>query len=147
TGIHQVARGRSEMQGGRRRAAEREVVHVEVLPAPLGEVAFAPGELRIEARALGNVGGRLLRRAKHDIRLFHVPSLTGVRAWMDGAKNEAIAKLQALLRARLDARQGQAGEAGRPPVVRRYTLGPTTLVRDLRSGRTTGRLDQVLDGQ
>ena len=36
---------------------------------------------------------------------------------------------------------------GRPPVVRRYTLGPTTLVRDLRSGRTTGRLDQVLDGQ
>jgi hypothetical protein len=31
-------------------------------------------------------------------------------------------------------------------VVRRYTLGPAPRVRDLRSGRTTGRLDQVFEG-
>src|SRR5205823_2132132 len=28
----------------------------------------------------------------------------------------------------------------------RYTLGPSPLVRDTRSGKTTGRLDLVLDG-
>jgi hypothetical protein len=56
--------------------------------------------------------------------------------------------LRPLLLARLEAAQQRTGQtASRPPVVRRYTLGPTTLVRDLRSGRTTGRLDQVLEGQ
>jgi hypothetical protein len=31
-------------------------------------------------------------------------------------------------------------------VVRRYALGAAPLVRDARSGRSTGRIDQVFDG-
>jgi peptide chain release factor 2 len=145
TGAHQIARGRQETRDGKRRPSEREVVRVEVLPAPLGDTGFAPDELRVEVAALGNAGGRLVRRLKHDVRLFHVPSMTSVRAWMDGAKTAAVERLRPLLRARLEAATAEPGQ--RPPVVRRYTLGPTTLVRDLRSGRTTGRLDQVLNGQ
>jgi ATP-dependent Clp protease ATP-binding subunit ClpC len=143
SGVHQVARGRSEQRDGKRRSAEREVVHVEVLAAPLGEVVFAESELRVEVRPLHNVTGRLLPRLKHEVHLFHTPTMTSVRAWMDGAKAEAIERLRPLLRARLDA---PAEKGSRPPVVRRYTLGPTTLVRDLRTGRTSGRLDQVLEG-
>jgi hypothetical protein len=79
------------------------------------------------------------------VQLFHVPSMTAVRAWIDGGRAEALERLRPLLRARLEASAQPAG-AARPPVVRRYTLGPTTLVRDLRSGRSTGRLDQVLEG-
>jgi ATP-dependent Clp protease ATP-binding subunit ClpC len=147
TGIHQVARGRSEVRGGKRRAAEREVVHVEVLPTPLGDAVFAADELRVETRSLTKTAGRLLRQLKHEVRLFHVPSMTAVRAWTDGTKAEAVDKVKVLLRARLDATAAHEGERPqRPPVVRRYTLGPTTLVRDLRSGRSTGRLDQVLEG-
>jgi ATP-dependent Clp protease ATP-binding subunit ClpC len=142
-GMHQVARGRKETKGGKRRAPEREVVHVEVLAAPLGEVAFGADEVRVEVRGLPHTGGRLVSRLKHDVWLFHVPSMTSVHAWMDGAKAQAIERLRPLLRARLD---GKPEQGSPPPVVRRYTLGPTTLVRDLRSGRTSGRLDQVLEG-
>jgi protein subunit release factor A len=148
TGLHQVSRGRKQLQGGKRRAAVREVVHVEVLPAPLGDAPLATEEVRVEVQNLGNNRGRLLHSVKHDVRLFHAPSLTSVRGWMDGTRTEAIARLRPLLLARLEAARQRADQTtSRPPVVRRYTLGPTTLVRDLRSGRTTGRLDQVLEGQ
>ena len=147
TGMHQVARGRQETRDGKRRAPEREVVHVEVLPAPLGEVVFAPEQLRIEVRSLTGISGRLVAKLKLDVRLFHAPSMVSARAWIDGPKAEAIERLKPLLRARLDASPASsAGPTQRPPVVRRYTLGPTTLVRDLRTGRTSGRLDQVLAG-
>jgi hypothetical protein len=32
-------------------------------------------------------------------------------------------------------------------VVRRYGLGPQPLVRDVRTGLSTGRVEQVLEGQ
>jgi hypothetical protein len=65
------------------------------------------------------------------------PVMTSVRGWCDGTKAEAIEICKTLLRARLDA----PPTASKPPLVRRYRLGPTTLVRDQRSGRSTGRLD------
>jgi hypothetical protein len=66
---------------------------------------------------------------------------------MDGTKTQALERLRPLLQARLEAANTRAqDQPPRPPLVRRYTLGPTTLVRDLRTGRSTGRLDQVLEG-
>jgi ATP-dependent Clp protease ATP-binding subunit ClpC len=144
TGLHQVARGKREDRGGRKRPVDREVVRVEVLPAPRTEVHFLEEELRVEVRPLTGQTGRLLARPRFDVELFHRPTMVSVRAWTDGSKSEAANRLQPLLRARIDA--ATEPSAGRPPVVRRYTLGPATLVRDLRSGRTTGRLDQILEG-
>ncbi len=144
-GLHQVSRGRKET-GGRSRPVDREVIRVEVLAVPVGEPGFEFEEVRVEARPLGGARGRLLARLKHDVQLFHVPSLTSVRAWTDGTKAEAVERLRPLLRARVEGGKAGADASGRPQVVRRYTLGPTTLVRDLRSGRSTGRLDQVLEG-
>jgi ATP-dependent Clp protease ATP-binding subunit ClpC len=143
-GLHQVARGKREEHGGRKRPVDREVVRVEVLPAPRAEVIFPPDELRVEVRPLTGQTARLLARPRFEVEMFHRPTMVSVRAWADGGKAEAVKRLQPLLRARIDAAAEPA--PGRPPVVRRYTLGPTTLVRDLRSGRTTGRLDQVLAG-
>ena len=40
-----------------------------------------------------------------------------------------------------------ADPGGRPPIVRRYSLSPAPLVRDVRSGRSTARLEQVFAGQ
>ncbi len=145
-GLHQVSCGRKEARSGKRRPVDREVVRVEVLPVPAGDPGFGLDELRIEVRALGGARGRLLARLKHDVLLFHLASLTALRAWTDGSKAEALERLRPLLRARIEAAKGGEAATGRPPVVRRYTLGPTTLVRDLRSGRSTGRLDQVLEG-
>jgi ATP-dependent Clp protease ATP-binding subunit ClpC len=143
-GLHQVARGKRE-ERGRKRPVDREVVRVEVLPAPRTEVHFPQEELRVEVHPLTGQTGRLLARPRFEVELFHRPTMVSVRVWADGGKTEAVKRLQPLLRARIDAAAEPV--AGRPPVVRRYTLGPAALVRDLRSGRTTGRLDQVLEGQ
>src|SRR5439155_23314000 len=144
-GLHQVTRGRKADRDGRKRPVDRDVVRVEVLPVPISAADFGHDEVRVEARPLKGDRGRLLARLKFDVQLFHVPTLVSVRAWSDGSKTEAVERLRVLLRARVEAARS-AGEVGRPPLVRRYTLGPTTLVRDVRSGRSSGRLDQVLDG-
>ena len=52
-------------------------------------------------------------------------------------------RLAPLLWARVEA-SGQQTEGNR--VVRRYTLTPQPLVRNTRTGKSTGRLDLVLDG-
>jgi ATP-dependent Clp protease ATP-binding subunit ClpC len=148
SGLHQVARGRGEARRKQVRPVDRDVVRVEVLPVPAGDPGFAPDEVRVETRPLGEARGRLLARPKFEVQLFHAASMTSVRAWTDGPKGEAAERLRPLLRARLEAaRDTPANAGGRPPLVRRYTLGPTTLVRDLRTGLSTGRLDQVLEGR
>lgn len=143
-GLHQVSRGRKG--DGDRRHMERDVIRVEVLPAPSRDADFGPDELRTEVHGLSGIKGRLLERPKFDIRLFHVPTMTSVRGWCEGSRSEAVKRLQVILRARVEADQNRAVASGRAPVVRRYRLGPTTLVRDQRTGRHTARLDQVLQG-
>src|SRR5581483_4608924 len=122
---------------------ERDLLRVEVLPVPPREPAFAADELVVEVRPLAGARGRLLAHVNHDVRLFHAPTMTSVRGWCEGPKAEAVARMKTLLAARLQAPHPGAA----PATVRRYRLGPTTLVVDARSGRRTGRLDQVLDGR
>jgi ATP-dependent Clp protease ATP-binding subunit ClpC len=146
-GLHQVSRGRREGKDGRRRPAERDVVRVEVFPVP-AEAGLGSDEVRAEARALGEVQGRLVVRPRFEVRLLHVASMISVHGWTDGTKAQAMERLRPLLRARVEAaRQGAAEAGGRPPVVRRYGLGPAPLVRDVRTGRSTGRVEAVLEGQ
>jgi ATP-dependent Clp protease ATP-binding subunit ClpC len=141
SGAHQVSKGKKQEADGR---AERDIVRVEVLPAPAVEPSFGPSELDIVVRPLVGTRGRLVKHVNHEVRLFHAKSMISVRGWCEGSKAEAVERMKMLLAARLQAQTQPAVE--RPPVVRRYRLGPTTLVRDPRTGRSTGRLDQVLEG-
>jgi ATP-dependent Clp protease ATP-binding subunit ClpC len=144
-GLHQISRGKSDPRGDGRRAVDREVVRVEVLPVPLEESAV-PEAIHVEVRPLGEVAGRLLVRPKLEVHLRHEPTLTTLRAWTDRPRSEAVERLKLLLRARVAAAESATATEGRSPIVRRYSLGPAPLVRDVRSGRSTGRVDQVLDG-
>jgi ATP-dependent Clp protease ATP-binding subunit ClpC len=143
-GLHQVTRGRAETRDGRR-PAERDVVRVEVLPVPYEDEARGKESVEVTVRPLEEAPGRLLARPRLEVTLRHPPSLTTLRAWSDHGRSEAVQRLQPLLWARVAA-AGSAAAEGRPPVVRRYSLGPAPLVRDVRSGRSTGRLDHVLEG-
>jgi protein subunit release factor A len=145
-GLHQFLRGQGKHNEGKRRTVDREAVRVEVLPAPPAEVEFPRDEVKVEAQPLRHVEGRLLPRPRFDLQLLHVPTAISVRAWTDGSKTEAIAKLRPLLRARIETAQNEPAKPAQPAVVRRYTLGPAPRVRDLRSGRATGRLGDVLAG-
>jgi ATP-dependent Clp protease ATP-binding subunit ClpC len=142
-GLHQVSRGTPR---GRQRP-DRDVVRVEVMPAPsAGPVA---DEVRTEVRPLADVRGRLLAKPRFEVQLLHVPTMIAVRAWTDGPKVEAVDRLRPLLAARVEATKERAEPTagdGLGPFVRRYILGPAPLVRDLRTRRSTGRLDRVLQG-
>ena len=96
-----------------------------------------------KSRALKSAKGRLLAKPRFEVQLLHVPTMTSVRAWTDGSKGEAVERLRPLLAARVAALRGATDQSA---VIRRYVLGPAPLVRDLRSGRSTGRLDKVLQG-
>jgi ATP-dependent Clp protease ATP-binding subunit ClpA/protein subunit release factor A len=147
TGLHHFSQKQVDKSNGGRRS-ERDVVRVEVLRVPAEEVMFPAAELRVEAQALRDVPGRLLQRPKLFVHLLHLPSMVSVRAWTDLSRAEAIERLGPLLQARLEADRSNPSSpsAPLPPVIRRYVLGPSPYVRDLRVGRTTGRLDLVLKG-
>jgi ATP-dependent Clp protease ATP-binding subunit ClpC len=143
-GLHQVSRREGEPRDGRR-SGDRDVVRVEVLAVPYEEDRPGQEPVEVETNPLGEVSGRLLARPRLEVRLRHEPSMITLRAWTDRPRAEAVQRLRPLLRARVAA--AMAAEEGRQSVVRRYALGPAPLVRDVRSGRSTGRLEQVLDGQ
>jgi hypothetical protein len=143
-GLHQLSHGRSKSRTGRQRAPDRDVVRVDVLPLATGD-PLGRDEVRVEIHSLDSVQGRLLKKPRFAVSLLHVPSLTAVRAWTDGTKVQAVDRLRPLLAARVEATQSVSKEPA-PSFVRRYILGPAPLVRDLRSHRSTGRLDRVLRG-
>lgn len=139
-GLHTVSRGK-----GKNHEGDREIIRIEVLPVPTDDEADGE-KIVAETKALTGVSSRLLPRVRLEVRLRHEPSLRSLRAWSDRAKADAVARLKPLLRARVAAAQADEAVTGKPPVVRRYSLGPAPLVRDVRSGKKTGRLEQVLDG-
>jgi ATP-dependent Clp protease ATP-binding subunit ClpC len=145
-GMHQFTRGRRHTHEGRRTALDRDWVRVEVLPLTAA-LPLSGDDVQTEVRALERVEGRLIARPRHEVRLLHSPSLVSVRGWCDGGRTEAVEALKVLLRARVAAVRAAVDPGGRPPIVRRYALGPSPLVRDVRSGRSTARLEQVFQGQ
>jgi hypothetical protein len=143
--LHYVIQGRTEAADGKR-ANQREVVRVEVYPLQSAEPDEGKDEVRADVRPLGEVEveARLLERPRFEVHLSHQPTMTTVRAWTDLSRSEAVEQLRPLLLARVAASASKEGTSGQ--VVRRYTLSPAPLVRDTLSGKTTGRLDEVLDG-
>ncbi len=132
------AGGRGPREGA---AGAREWVRVEVLPVPDDDDLLPRRALKVSVRRLKGVKGRLLPGPTLELALLHPSSMTSLRAHTAGPETEALARLLPLLTARARAEPPAA-----VAVVRRYHLGPSPLVRDRRSGRQTGRLEQVLAG-
>ncbi|MCY1054910.1 AAA family ATPase [Nannocystis sp. SCPEA4] len=160
SGLHEVTRGRG--RGARNeedaRPSDRDFVRVEVLPAVGGAAAFAAHELRIAVRPLSRAHERLAR-PKWDVDLLHTPTMMALRAWSESRDDETLDQLRAYLRARIDAAAPTVGSPRAPAdatatgaaagaaVIRRYALGPTPVVRDLRTGKKSANLERVLSGR
>ena len=141
-GLHQLHREKDS----RRTTSKgelRDAVRIDVLPVP-GEDALERTDLRVDARPLRGIKGRLLEKPNLELTILHVPTMTSVRAWTSGPRPVALERLRPFLRARMDS--GKSAEVVATTVVRRYTFGASPLVRDPRTGRSTGRLDEVLGG-
>jgi len=145
-GLHILNRYWTDRTTGGKRHEDRDVVRVEVLPAPFDESPYPKDEVQVEIQALSGVAGRLIAKPRLEIRMIHVPSMTSVRAWTAADRGEAVERVTPLLRARAILGSERSERASSETIVRRYTLGPTPLVRDRRTGRSTGRIDRVLRG-
>ncbi len=128
-------------------AGAKEVVRVDVMLVDAAATSVPKADVRTEIRPLTRAKGRLVRRPKFAVRMLHPKSMTSLMAWTDGEESTVCERLLPVLQARIDAAH-RPRTSHFPPhsVVRRYRLGATHLVRDARTQRRTGRLDNVLGG-
>lgn len=138
-GLHQLART------GEAGKPQRSLVRVDVLPTGTDVPVLRRDEVRVSTKVLKRVRGRLLDRPSLEMTLVHLPSMQSLTAWTLGPKREAVERLLPLLGARV-ATAGDTSDPARVQIVRRYRLGASALVRDKRTGRSTGRLQEVLAG-
>ncbi len=122
----------------------RAVVRVEVLRLPPAEGGLDRARVRVEKRALGSgATGRFLAAPRCELRLALDKGPASLRAWSESdAESEILRRLPLLAARRAAQKLGSAA----PVVVRRYVLGPSPVVRDRRTGVSTGRVGQVLAG-
>jgi hypothetical protein len=137
---------RSDRGDGKRRESRllqgREVVRVAVAPVTQGRTAPPRDEVRLELKPLDGKKGLFLPDPAWDAQAVHLPTMRSLHAWLGGSRSQATERALLLLRTHLGASEGSQGA-----LVRRYLLGPTERVHDLRTGKTSHRLDRILAGE
>jgi hypothetical protein len=120
-------------------------VRVEVLPAPSDAGRDLAADVTVRAKTIKGVKGRRIGKPALELTLLHGPSLTSLVAYAAGPREQAVARLLPLLSA---LRARVAAPAPTPSQVARvYELGPSPRVRDRRSGRDSGHVGRILDGE
>ena len=157
-GVHRLVRLSPFDQAHRRHTA---FAQVEVLPEveEAVEVAINDEDLRIDTYRASGAGGQHVNKTSSAIRITHLP--TGIVVTCQNERSQlqnresALKILRAkLLEVQLREREEQqaklkgerlAAEFGSQ--IRSYVLHPYTLVKDLRTGESTGNIQAVLDGE
>ncbi len=145
-GAHALLAGESGLHRFRDGLPPRDVleaVRVAVLPMPPAVPNFPAEAVSIETRSVARPG-RLMRAVTLELRLFHRPTKIALRAACDGSREWALERILPLFFASI--RQATTPPPVEERLVRRYQLGPSPRVRDLRTGYATGRLERVLRG-
>ena len=145
-GQHHISKRRG---GGKEtKSVERDVIRVEVGLVPPGELPLKRQDVRADVRAVRDLPKRLLKQPKFEVDLLHMPSMVSLRVHAEGEEDELIERLLPLVWSKVSAVQKPRDEASaETPIVRRYRLGNAPLVKDLRTGRKTGRADDVFSGR
>lgn len=147
TGAHALLTPESGLHKLRHQLSETEsqtaLVRVDVLPVPDGFKGTLSNEIEIDSRSLRDVPGRLVTSLTSDIHLVHRPTLTSLRARSPLSAEEARATLGGLLGALVSREHSEASM----DIVRRYRFGRSPVVRDTRTGRSSGRVDRVFGGE
>ncbi len=115
-------------------------------------------DVRVDTYRSSGAGGQKVNKTDSAVRLTHLPTgiVVAVQNERSQQKNRSVA--WKILRAKLYEREEQrraaardAAEAAKKDIdfgsqIRSYVLQPYRLVKDLRTGVETGKVDDVLDG-
>ncbi|QGM97014.1 peptide chain release factor 2 [Methylocystis parvus] len=123
------------------------------------EVNINESDCRIDTYRSSGAGGQHVNTTDSAIRITHIPTGIVVACQAERSQHKNRATAWNMLRARLyelelEKREAEANkvaasktEIGWGHQIRSYVLQPYQLVKDLRTGHTSGTPDEVLDGE
>ena len=145
-GLHQVDRRFKERapRSGREVIREdRELIRVEVHPAATSPAKPMRQKIKAKAVALKPAPARLLH-SELAVSLFDERTLRSLEFWTTGPKEDAVERALMVLESQV---LSDPAPDGQESIIRRYDLGMSPKVKDTRTGRTTTRVEQFLNGE
>ena len=121
-------------------------------------VEINEGDCRIDTYRASGAGGQHVNKTESAVRITHIPTNIIVACQMERSQHKNRATAWNMLRARLYERELEIKEAkatadaaskteiGWGHQIRSYVLQPYQMVKDLRTGYTSGTPSDVLDG-
>jgi len=156
-GVHRLVRISPFDQNARRQTA---FAAVDVTPEIDDDIVIdiKEGDVRIDTYRSSGAGGQKVNKTDSAVRMTHLP--TGIVVSMQNERSQQKNRSMAwkILRARLydyeekrrqvqlDAIEAQKKDIDFGSQIRSYVLQPYQMVKDLRTGVETGKVEDVLDG-
>ena len=156
-GVHRLVRISPFDQNARRQTS---FAAVDVTPEIDDDIVIdiKEADVRIDTYRSSGAGGQKVNKTDSAVRMTHIP--TGIVVSMQNERSQQKNRSMAwkILRARLyeleekkrqaalDAVEAQKKDIDFGSQIRSYVLQPYRMVKDLRTGVETGKVDDVLDG-
>jgi len=156
-GVHRLVRISPFDQNARRQTA---FAAVDVTPEIDDDIVIdiKEADVRIDTYRSSGAGGQKVNKTDSAVRMTHIPTgiVVAVQNERSQQKNRSVA--WKILRSRLydleerkrqairDASEAQKKDIDFGSQIRSYVLQPYQMVKDLRTGVETGKVDDVLDG-
>ncbi len=158
SGVHRLVRISPFDSNARRHTSFASVWVYPVIDDKI-DIQINESDCRIDTFRSSGAGGQHVNTTDSAIRITHMPTGIVVACQMERSQHKNRATAWNMLRARLYERELEKREAEASAVaaskteigwghqIRSYVLQPYQLVKDLRTGVTSGTPDEVLDGE
>ena len=158
SGVHRLVRISPYDSAARRHTSFASVWVYPVIDDKV-DIDVKESDCRIDTYRSSGAGGQHVNTTDSAVRITHIPSGIVVACQNERSQHKNRATAWNMLRARLyeaemarreaeaSATEATKGEIGWGHQIRSYVLQPYQLVKDLRTGHTSGTPDDVLDGR
>ena len=156
-GVHRLVRI-SPFDANARRQTSFASVDVYPVVDDRIQIDINEADVRVDTMRSGGAGGQHVNKTESAVRLTHIPTGIAVVSQGDRSQHKNRATAWNMLRAKLyelelkkreeaaAAEQANKTDIGWGHQIRSYVLQPYQMVKDLRTGVTSGTPDDVLDG-